>query len=79
MTRNSFATKPILLSESSLTAFNTRIQRQKKGVIKHLPPPVIKHMPPPMPPDATTIRKLNALAAKHPFCALHKVKKHDTL
>jgi hypothetical protein len=36
-------------------------------------------MPSPTPPDATTVRKLNALAAKHPFCALHKVKKHDTL
>jgi len=71
MTTNLFATKPILLLQPPLTAYNTKTQRQKKGVLKRMPVPA--------PPDATTIRKLNALAAKHPFCALHKVKKHDTL
>jgi hypothetical protein len=71
MKPNSLATRPTILLESSLRTFNTKSQRQKPGVIKLMPPPT--------PPDASTIRKLNALAAKHPFCALHKVKKHDTL
>jgi hypothetical protein len=49
----------------------TRPRRQNQGVIKLLisPPP----------PDEKTIRSLNALAAKQPFCKLHRVKKHDTL
>jgi hypothetical protein len=71
MKQNSFATRPTILLESSFTAYNTKVQRQRSGVVKLMPPPT--------PPDASTIRQLNALAAKHPFCSLHKVKKHDTL
>jgi hypothetical protein len=33
----------------------------------------------PTPPNEKTIHRLNALAKKHPFCQLHRVKKHDTL
>jgi hypothetical protein len=58
-----------LISEASLIA---RPRRQKSGVVKLL-------MPPTTPPDEKTIRQLNALAAKQPFCRLHRVKKHDTL
>ncbi|HEV3325843.1 MAG TPA: hypothetical protein VG052_09560 [Puia sp.] len=46
-------------------------RRQKPGVVKLLAPPT--------PPDENTIRKLNVLASKHPFCVLHRVKKHDML
>ena len=52
-----------------MTAY-TKTQRPGRGVVKL--------MPPPNPPDEATIRKLNDLAAKHPFCNLHRVKKHDT-
>jgi hypothetical protein len=45
--------------------------RQKLGVIKPLTSPPR--------PDEKTIRQLNALAAKPPFCGLHRVKKHDML
>ena len=62
---------PILLPESSMTAYNTKSQRQRPGVVKLMPPPA--------PPDEKTIRQLNALAAKPPFCSLHRVKKHDPL
>jgi hypothetical protein len=48
-----------------------KTRQQKPGVIKLLAPPT--------PPDEHTVRKLNVLAAKHPFCVLHRVKKHDTL
>jgi hypothetical protein len=57
-----------MVPKATLTA---RPRRQKPGVIKLLTPP--------LPPDDKTIRNLNALAAKHPFCQLHRVKKHDTL
>jgi hypothetical protein len=40
---------------------------------------VIKLLTPPSPPDDKTICRLNALAAKQPFCRFHRVKKHDTL
>jgi hypothetical protein len=53
------------------TTSATRPRRQNQGVIKLL-------LSPP-PPDEKTIRSLNALAAKQPFCQLHRVKKHDTL
>jgi hypothetical protein len=54
--------------EVTLTA---RPRLQKPGVIKLLTPP--------SPPDDKTIRRLNALAAKQPFCRFHRVNKHDTL
>jgi hypothetical protein len=51
----------------SLTA---KARRQSTSVVKLSTPP---------PPDEKTIRRLNKLAAQYPFCALHRVKKHDTL
>jgi hypothetical protein len=58
----------MMIAKATLTA---RPRRQKPGVIKLLMPPA--------PPDEKTIRGLNALAAKRPFCQLHRVKKHDPL
>ncbi len=70
MKTNILATRPITLLEYTLTAFNsTKSRRQKPGVVKLLPPP----------PDEKKVMELNALAAKHPFSVLHKVKKHDPL
>ena len=69
MKSNSLAPQPFVLP-GKLTAYNTKSTRRNG---------VIKLMPPPSPPDDKTIRELNALAAKHPFCSLHKVKKHDPL
>ena len=72
MKQNSLAAWPSILPESTMTtAFNTRAGSQKTGIVKLLAPPA--------PPDDQTIRKLNALAAKQPFCSMHRVKKHDTL
>ena len=67
MKTNSPKTWPAMVPESILTAK----PRPRPGVIK-----LLTH---PAPPDDKTIRRLNALAAKHPFCVLHRVKKHDTL
>jgi len=62
---------PSLLPEPSsattMTAYPVRKKRQA----------VVKLLPPPTPPDEGTIYRLNALAAKHPFCNSHKVKKHE--
>lgn len=70
METNPLAIWPTFLSESPMTAY-TKAQRPRGGVIKLMPPPT--------PPDEATIRKLNELAAKQPFCVLHRVKRHDTL
>jgi hypothetical protein len=59
---------PKMIPEATLTA---RPRRQKPGVIKL--------MTPPPPPDENMVRRLNALAAKQPFCKQHRVKRHDTL
>ena len=78
MKTNTLATRPIILhpiilQSYTVTGFNDSIKarRQQTGVVKLLPPP--PH------PDEKTLIELNALAAKHPFCILHKVKKHDPL
>ena len=42
-------------------------------------PGVVKLLAPPPQPDEHTIRKLNTLASRQPFCVLHRVKKHDML
>jgi hypothetical protein len=31
------------------------------------------------PPDEATVVQLNAIAGAHPFCRIHKAKRHDTL
>jgi hypothetical protein len=68
MKATSLKTWPIMVPESKITP---KPRQQKPGVIK-----LLAH---PAPPDDKTIRRLNALAAKQPFCVLHRVKKHDTL
>jgi hypothetical protein len=68
MKASSLKTWPTVVPESKLTA---KPRQQKPGVVKLLTQPA--------PPDDKTIRRLNALAAKHPFCILHRVKKHDML
>jgi hypothetical protein len=42
-------------------------------------PALVKRLDAPAPPDEVTVRKLNELAAKRPFCTLHKVKKYEIL
>jgi hypothetical protein len=49
------------------------------GKTKQSKPGLVKRLDSPAPPDELTIRKLNELAAKRPFCTLHKVKKHEIL
>ncbi|HWK07151.1 MAG TPA: hypothetical protein VNS58_26145 [Puia sp.] len=71
MKTNILATRPMILQEYTLTAFNGKSRRKKPGVVKLLPPPPQ--------PDEKTLMELNALAAKHPFCVSHKVKNHDPL
>jgi hypothetical protein len=68
MKPNVKVTWPDMVPQPALTA---KPQRQKQGVIKLLAPPAQ--------PDEFTIRKLNDLAAKQPFCTHHRVKKHDML
>lgn len=70
-TTNSFITWPTLLPEPNMTAHTGKSRLSRPGLIKRLDSPP--------PPDELTIRKLNELAAKHPFCTLHKVKKYEIL
>ena len=71
METNTLTNWPVLLPESTMIAYTTKARRQRSGVINLLAAPE--------PPDENTIRKLNELAAKHPFCILHKVKRYDML
>jgi hypothetical protein len=64
----SLSSWPKIIPDAKLT---TRPRRQKQGVIKLLAAP--------QPPDENTIRQLNSLGSKQPFCKLHRVKKHDPL
>jgi hypothetical protein len=68
MRANSLTNWPSMIPEGRLMA-KTRSRR----------PAVVKRLMPPAPPDEVTVRQLNALAAKQPFCALHRVRKHDML
>ena len=70
-TTNSIITWPALLPESNMTAHAGKSRLSKPGVVKRLDSPP--------PPDELTIRKLNELAAKRPFCTPHKVKKYEIL
>jgi len=72
MKTDTLATVPMILQEYTLTAFNSaKARRQQTGVVKLLPP-----VPE---PDEKTVRDLNTLASKHPFCVSQKFKKHDPL
>jgi hypothetical protein len=71
MTKNSLSNWPSTPAERTMMAVTTRPRRQKSGVIWLITAPA--------PPDENTIRHLNALASRRPFCTRHKVKKHDTL
>jgi hypothetical protein len=68
MKTNTRVSWPSILPEPTAIAFQrTRNNR----------PALIKHLPMVTPPDEKTIRRLNELAASHPFCNLHHVKKHE--
>ena len=54
-----------------MTAYPSTTRKNKPGLVKLLTPPA--------PPDEATVRKLNELATRQPFCTLHRVKKHDLL
>jgi len=70
-TFDSLVSWPALLPESTMTVHPGKSIRSKPGLVKRITLPA--------PPDEATIQKLNDLAAKHPFCSLHRVKKHETL
>jgi hypothetical protein len=70
MKTNSRVSHPYILPESSLIAYPTTRKNR---------PAIIKLLPPPVQPDEKTIRRLNELAAKHPFCTFYKVRKYDLL
>ena len=71
MTTNSLSNWPSIAPERALVALHTISRRQKSSVVKLIISPA--------PPDENTIRHLNALASRRPFCTRHKVKKHDML
>jgi hypothetical protein len=72
MKKNSVASWPTILPESSLVKYNPeRSQKRSSGVVKMMP-----SIPP---PDDKTIRDLNSLAAAPPFCFFRKARRHDTL
>jgi hypothetical protein len=71
MTTNSLSNWSSIAPERTMVVLGTRSRRQKSGVVKLITSPA--------PPDENTIRHLNALASRRPFCTQHKVKKHDTL
>ncbi len=71
MTTNSLPNWLSIAPDHSKMAFSTKSRRKTSGVVKLITSPA--------PPDENTIRRLNALASRRPFCSLHKVKKHDTL
>jgi hypothetical protein len=70
MKTNSPVSHPTILPESSLIAYPVT-RKNRPGIVKLLPPPV--------PPDEKTIRRLNEIAAKHPFCTFYKARKYDLL
>jgi len=68
MNTKSLATWP---SHTTMTAFSSTTRKHRTGVIKLLEPPPQ--------PNEETIRRLNDLARRFPFCTLHRVKKHELL
>lgn len=71
MKPSSLAAWPSTLPEISITGHSSNTRRNRLGAIKLVSPPE--------PPDEETVRRLNELAKKNPFCTCHKVKKHETL
>jgi hypothetical protein len=73
MQTNSLAVRPTAIyPDSSAPAMtSTRPGRQRPAIVKLLPAPT--------PPDEKMVKALNELAARPPFCTLHKVKKYDAL
>lgn len=70
MKSNTLATLPMLLPEPSLAAFNGRLLRQRTEIIQ---------LPLAAQPDESTVKKLNQLAGKYPFCILYRARKYDML
>jgi len=62
---------PLALPESTITAYNANIRRSQSGSKLLVPPPT--------PPDEATIRRLNELACRKPFCTHYRVRKHELL
>ena len=62
---------PATAPETTISVYNSQTRRNRPGVVKQLLLPA--------PPDETTIRRLNELAKKGPFCAPLKAKKHELL
>ncbi len=71
MTKNSIQAWPAALPESTITTYSIQTRKNRPGVVKLLAPPT--------PPDEATIRRLNDLATKNPFCTHYKVRKHELL
>ncbi|HMI61702.1 MAG TPA: hypothetical protein VK518_12355 [Puia sp.] len=67
----SLITWPPLLPEPNMTTHAGKSRQSRSGLVKRLGSPA--------PPDELTIRNLNELATKRPFCTLYKVKKHEIL
>ncbi|HXB06220.1 MAG TPA: hypothetical protein VNW04_03875 [Puia sp.] len=59
------------LPESTTSTFTVKPRRNKPGI------PLL--LQPPNPPDEETIRRLNELASKNPFCIRYKVREHELL
>jgi hypothetical protein len=70
MTSNALSIVSVNLPELPFTVSHIKPERRKIEIIK---------LPATMSPGEKKIRELNELAARHPFCVLHKPKKHDTL
>ncbi|HVU96106.1 MAG TPA: hypothetical protein VHE34_12820 [Puia sp.] len=62
---------PLALPESTISAYNSKTRRSRSGSKLLIPPPA--------PPDEATIRHLNELAKRKPFCTHYKVRKHELL
>jgi hypothetical protein len=71
MKTNSIHAWPSALPESKISIFSSPTRRNRTGVVKKILPPD--------PPDEATIRRLNELARKNPFCTHHRVRKYDLL
>jgi len=71
MKTNPIQAWPLALPESTIAAYNSKTRRNRSGSKLIVPPPT--------PPDEATIRRLNELAGKNPFCIYYKVRKYDLL
>jgi len=71
MKKNPIHAWPLALPESTIVAYNSKTRRTRSDAKLLVPPPAQ--------PDETTIRHLNELAKKKPFCSHYKARKHELL